>query len=103
MKNVKKPEKAAKRTIKWKYKDANRYWWTVVAVEGKRIDESYLYPGYYHTEWGVTVKRDSDLIYEDVLCSQYDEPLPLDEVLLAWLTYCNSVCIGMNKHAKAEK
>lgn len=100
-------------TLVWHYKDGNRQYYTVLAVAKAKIACATEYdPDYFEMQWTCEIyKDDSDffplynvphtqeLIYTEDLQSQYDEPIKLNDILLAYSTYVAALCLGMAKFA----
>jgi len=56
--------------------------------------------GFFSTEWEIEILKEDSLVHENIINSQYDEPISLHEVLLDWLQYQNSVALGFAKYGE---
>lgn len=95
-------------TLVWRYKDGNRQYYTVIAIEGDKIPDLNG-PDHFMTEWKCKIYKDNSgffpaddvperqtqqLIYTETLQSQYDEPIQLNDILLAYSTDVAALCLG---------
>jgi hypothetical protein len=90
--------------LKGKFKDGHRVWWHVQAIKTQVItSENLLFvysdSGYYETEWQVSIKsEDANCVFSDLLTTQYDEIIQIEQIVLAWIGRVNEVAIGMGKY-----